>query len=69
MLFKTLIIRNFKSDNTDNKESYAKVFMGNYTFTLGTNTEFQFSGVINSMIAACLKEGREKPVDKMALDR
>ena len=69
MLFKTLISRNFKSENTDDKETYAKAFMGNYTYTLGTNPDFQFSGVINSMIAACLKEGREKPLDNMVFDK
>ena len=67
MFTRILVNRNFRSQGAPEKELYANMNLSNYTYTLGKNG-YEFSDLLNHMIAECLKEGMDKPLDKMAFD-
>ena len=68
MFTRILVNRNFSSQGASEKELFANMNLSNYTYMLGKNKEYEFSGLLNHMIAKCLKEDMKKPLDKMVID-
>ena len=68
MFTRILVNRNFKSLGVSEKELFANMNMSNYTFMIGKNNEFEFSKLLNHMIAKCLSEDEKKPLEEMVFD-
>ena len=65
MLIKILVGRNFKSEGFDERELLGNKYFNNYLMSVGYENSFKFTGMLNRMIAACLKEARDLPKDRM----
>ncbi len=65
MLIKILVDRNFSTSEEDEMMLWGNKHFNNYLLSVGDDKSLKFSGMLNTMIAACLRESRDLPKDRM----